>query len=678
MEVPWPNILALANALTGTPWIYFVFYMYLTLDLSCFRISLLMAYLYFVRLVATNVVIYFIEKRRRYARLFLTCWCAGSALACVLLFTWTAKLAPATTTSAVWSPMLLVLLTLFGCTYLSLGVLVETAILKSWGDYRIYFYGHHRPWLEWTLLCLTIVTGGACFMMDAAPASLFAPSTLLYLLFCSTIVLGVGIMCFIVVFKSHSIPSGPTSSLGLTPSSPWIKSAWMQPSDFMLLPSNFAPYKPYSLFGEPLSHISEEDASMLQRMQSYSLMREASTATGTTAASYLSSSILPAPSLLHSLHPSYGATSQASNNDEMASITGLPLPPPYHHRRYSNTSFSYDLNTSPTVHMDSPSASPLLRPTNTAIQQPPPLLASSAASSFLHHAHPHPLAMQPSQQPQQSQQTSVANGSHSNAGYLSLMETPVDAPVAAAAGWESVSSYELALFSFVPPDMPAIALLPFLLVKGDDGVIDSPGLWTLINPPPVDAMQLHLLQLNTLLLGIISAFMQTFLFVYFYRVLQLPMVIVGLAGSCMIMAELLLLKTIPKWIHGIHVTRMTLFIHVVLIICSFGYIFLQPHSVTTMVAALLLPFFQSGVFNMAWLVASNRINSLVWSDHHRIFQRSVMSALYSCVGPMIGVTLAGYMISEDETMASFAQVYQTAIGFLVFSFILSWGWSDSD
>ncbi|ORX59713.1 hypothetical protein DM01DRAFT_301471 [Hesseltinella vesiculosa] len=651
MELPWTNLLAIANALTGTPWIYFVFYLYLTVDLPCFQIGLLMAYLYFIRLIATNLIVFYLEKQKRYFRLFLTSWHVLSALSCVLIFTWTSHLLLS------WYPAL-IMLTVYGLTYLSMGVLVETVILKSWGDYRIYFYGHHRAWLEWTLLCLTIVTGGSCFMLKQDP------STLLYMLFCTMVVVGGGIMCFIVIFKSQSMPSGPTS-LGLTPSSPWLlkQCSGLQPSDFMLLPSNFAPYKPYSLFAEPLSHISEEDASMLQRVQSVpsNLMRESSCATTTTTMSMMSSSYLvngPPPSV-HGLpinvYPSilshYGATQLPSSLPYSSSPQHMSYTPsvlttaddffPHQHaRRFSNTTaFSYDLNApSLNLPLDSASTSSPLHPYTQSSTSQPPAYASS-------HSH--------------------------------LVELGEDAWVPKVPGWEAVSAYELALFSFVAPDMPAIALLPFLLFKGE-GAIESPGLWTLINPPPVDTMKLYLLQFNAWLLGVVAAFIQTFLFVYFYHVLHLPIVIVGLAGSCIIMSELLLLKTVPKWINGIHVTRMTNFIHAVLVLCCFSYIFLQPDSLLSMVAALVLPFFQSGVFNMAWLVASNRINTLVWSDHHRIFQRSVLSTLYSCVGPMVGATLAGYMISDDDPMASFVHIYQTAIGMLVFSFIVTWGWADGD
>ncbi|KAI8338397.1 hypothetical protein BC941DRAFT_422807 [Chlamydoabsidia padenii] len=273
--------------------------------------------------------------------------------------------------------------------------------------------------------------------------------------------------------------------------------------------------------------------------------------------------------------------------------------------------------------------------------------------------------------------------------------------------WNTVPSYELALFSFVSPDMPSIATLPFLLyyLHDQDDLIHTatnmnpstrystataaataapmmantfmPGP-LLINPPPIDYWKLRSLQLTMFLLGCVSAMLQVFLFVYLYDCLDLPMMVIGLTGSCIILSEIVLLTTVTKWIHGMNLTGMTTLIHATLIVCSFSFLWLRPYHAFTTVAAFILPLLQSGVFYLAWLVTSDRINTLVWSDSQRIFQRAILSTLFCTLGPMVGVILTGYLISDDLQPSSFASVYHASIGLSALSFVVSWGWSTDE
>lgn len=56
-----------------------------------------------------------------------------------------------------------------------------------------------------------------------------------------------------------------------------------------------------------------------------------------------------------------------------------------------------------------------------------------------------------------------------------------------------------------------------------------------------------------------------------------------------------------------------------------------------------------------------------------------MSALYSSIGPAIGVLTAGYIISgQSEALEGYKIVYQYAAGLTVISCILSWEWSTTD
>jgi hypothetical protein len=145
-----------------------------------------------------------------------------------------------------------------------------------------------------------------------------------------------------------------------------------------------------------------------------------------------------------------------------------------------------------------------------------------------------------------------------------------------------------------------------------------------------------------------------------------------------------------------NLTGMTTLIHATLIICAFSFLWLRPHhGIFATLAAVLLPLIQSkynddtiehsffvsffllpgGAFYMAWLVMSDRINTLVWSDTQRIFQRAILSTFFCTLGPMAGVILTGYLISNDLDPSAFASVYHASIGLVALSFVVSWGWS---
>lgn len=142
-------------------------------------------------------------------------------------------------------------------------------------------------------------------------------------------------------------------------------------------------------------------------------------------------------------------------------------------------------------------------------------------------------------------------------------------------------------------------------------------------------------------------------------------------------------------------TGMTTLIHATLITCAFSFLWLRPHhGILTTLAAFLLPLVQSkynddttehsflffllpqgGAFYVAWLVMSDRVNTLVWSDTQRIFQRAILSTFFCTLGPMTGVILTGYLISNDLDPPAFASVYHASIGLVALSFVVSWGWS---
>lgn len=78
-----------------------------------------------------------------------------------------------------------------------------------------------------------------------------------------------------------------------------------------------------------------------------------------------------------------------------------------------------------------------------------------------------------------------------------------------------------------------------------------------------------------------------------------------------------------------------------------------------------------------WLLAAHQVDSVVLTGHKRMMLKGGMAALYSSLGPAIGVLIMGYLVSQHGS-EGYTLVYQYAAGFTVLSAILSWEWSTTD
>ena len=85
------------------------------------------------------------------------------------------------------------------------------------------------------------------------------------LLLSCTLLMGSFGMCVVLLFMQH-YGLGQLECIDDNEENPVMAPRFLK--NAVLFPHCDIPYKPYSLFGEPLSHISEEDASALQRMTS--------------------------------------------------------------------------------------------------------------------------------------------------------------------------------------------------------------------------------------------------------------------------------------------------------------------------------------------------------------------------------------------------------------------------
>lgn len=72
------------------------------------------------------------------------------------------------------------------------------------------------------------------------------------------------------------------------------------------------------------------------------------------------------------------------------------------------------------------------------------------------------------------------------------------------------------------------------------------------------------------------------------------------------------------------------------------------------------------------------MDAVVLTGHKRMMLKGGMAALYSGLGPAIGVSLMGYLVNQYGQEAGYTLVYQYAAGFATLGAILSWEWSSTN
>ncbi|KAI8371637.1 uncharacterized protein BYT42DRAFT_501827 [Radiomyces spectabilis] len=323
-------------------------------------------------------------------------------------------------------------------------------------------------------------------------------------------------------------------------------------------------YKPYSLFGEQLSHISEEDASMLQRMSSQQRP--------TSLASRLS----------------YGS-------------------------RTTTAGFAYYIDY--------------------------PWIAASRT-------------------PITRTSTTPNNG-------------PECQPIV-------LPSLELALLPLSSCEAPMAVLMtlwpPLRFPPDEEELIYS-------YPIAVSAATQYSLILSMALLGMAWAMMNSFLFLYLYDSLHLPMYTVGIIGAVTAVTDTLAKASSMRLTRRFNVNLMIGLLHLDIILCAFIYTWLQPDHMATQIAALVLQIVQTLAFHLIWLIAYQQVDDILFVNEQRMFLRGVMSALYASLGPAMGVLVVGLLVNEDVkadmALQGFQSVYQSVVGLVAFSSVVSWGWTSS-
>ncbi|KAI8368241.1 uncharacterized protein BYT42DRAFT_503963 [Radiomyces spectabilis] len=368
----------------------------------------------------------------------------------------------------------------------------------------------------------------------------------------SLIFIGIGALVLVITSFRIDVEPADANQLNINEDQAplFLKNAVLQYTDSTAT-NNL--YKPYSLFGEQLSHISEEDASMLRRMTS-------------NAASSL-----------------YRQTSISSTHSAMSNTTTTGA--------YNN--LAYD---------------------DLAAEHGP---------------------------------------------YTRMSRTVV-------------SSMEVAMLPLPSPTMPMIALV--LLFIPSISLPDESLQWTTTTLTGWKNMSLLI---NMMLLGMARSMVNTFLLIFLYDTVHIPMYQIGIMIIIPVAIDILLRASAQQWIYRWSLTTVTSFIHSLLIISIFGFSWLRQDSIGTQIAMVLLQTGQGIGMHLIWLTASNRIMAWMRTDQQLMLQRAKMSALYSSLGPAFGALIAGFVMHAHDAhfREGFTFLCQCAIGMLAGSYVLSWGWT---
>ncbi|OBZ83574.1 hypothetical protein A0J61_08378 [Choanephora cucurbitarum] len=240
----WPKLLIASYATTKAIEAYIPLYLISQLQLTLFQASVFIAFIYLSRVISGLWTGLLDKHPLQLHTLILLSSLISSVSAISLLLN---------INSTLWSLVMITLLN--GLFYQPLDILIHAIIIKTLGDYRVLFYNSYLCWHKMVMVMITGLIGLiACFIHD---------DYLNYLLL-AIFMAGMVSFVFISLVWASIEPADPVElDINQEQAPLLLKNALHLTTD----PSNqFQLYKPYSIFGEQLSHISEEDASQLDRM----------------------------------------------------------------------------------------------------------------------------------------------------------------------------------------------------------------------------------------------------------------------------------------------------------------------------------------------------------------------------------------------------------------------------
>ncbi|KAI8091487.1 uncharacterized protein B0P05DRAFT_462967 [Gilbertella persicaria] len=250
-----------------------------------------------------------------------------------------------------------------------------------------------------------------------------------------------------------------------------------------------------------------------------------------------------------------------------------------------------------------------------------------------------------------------------------------------AVSFQSESVYRYEENTIVP--CHALALLP--LPTPLDPLVgiyikDSPE-QELIYPamPKANIWKTSTLSLTLLLLGMGHGLINPFLFVYVHEILEISFNMI----SCLIMAHflshMLMSFVIEKWFfHRFKLTLITTSVHITLILCSILYPCFKSNHLTTWAGLLVLQALQVCAFQLIWSSAADQAHLMHWNQMDRMKQRATISALYTSIGPALGVLIAGCILQSEKRSEDYILMYKICVALFSLSFVISWGWTSDE
>ncbi|KAI8341485.1 hypothetical protein BC941DRAFT_208050 [Chlamydoabsidia padenii] len=376
---------------------------------------------------------------------------------------------------------------------------------------------------------------------------------------------------------------------------------------------HYSTYKPYSLFGDHLSHISEEDASMLQRIPS----------TPPRAPSL--SSIKTKNSLNHLL---------------------------------DNSTFQF-----------------------TAMPPSPPTPLPSQLSDAGLHSAIHTVSIESQQSPQSPIPSSLSPQHHMTRGndddgiyFHSKGDSPTTSntiTVTSSLMDTSFKSMALALLPFPPGDIPMIVLITLFPRLRPDSFRPQQQ-----SPPPSAAMadleycggrdksndeddeqqSYHIaIMVSCFMLGLIYALMVLWAPLIYCDYFGLPMHTIGLIILAGCLSDIMVTHSAPLALEHLSLRNSVLLAHLVLMISIFAYAWIPSGQQQwwSLIGLFILHIMQSSSILMIWLLASYQVD-LLFLPHcqDRMMLRGKMSALYSSAGPAIGSLALGWLVTLEWSIPS--------------------------
>ncbi|KAK4515789.1 uncharacterized protein ATC70_010743 [Mucor velutinosus] len=587
----------MAHAATNSVHPYLCLYYIHMLRFDVMTISLLTACVYLLRVPASAFWINLVDHRIPLHGVFTGLLTAVGTAGILLIL----SVPPSWITIAAL-PVAIISSIFDGLFYQPLEVLVDSAIIKILGDYKI-LYENERQYGKWVSAIMTLGIGWSLnddHDFDTLMVTILIGSVILFLLSLST-----------------TVQAADPSLLGITcnevdETTPLAKHALQRTNTS----SSCVYYKPYSLFGEQLSHISEEDASMLQRMTTANnsvsikpLPRPASVCSGL---SYLTNTTTHLHNNQHI--PGTAAPAAATEYEDSACFFHPTLPSTMHSASYQHPSqynpyqINYELGNSP--------------------------------PSFELARLPYP----PAQSPAVVLITLIPGYHQNQSSHQPTNQIPISATVVA----EDDYYHQCSLATHHYQQQSKWILKSFIC--------------------------------STLCLGIVFGMTQSLLYIHLHDNLKFPMHLIGVVGLATISADILASKLVIRIIQNFSLPVIIGMAHIILVLCTLTYTWLQPEVFSTKLIVILLQFLQCVSFQFIWLLAAHQVDSVILTDRRRMMLKGGMAALYSSLGPAIGVLFMGNLINAltDDPLERYTSVYQYAAGLSAVSSILSWEWSTTN